>query len=169
MRRSAHEPVFPVMPTEVRSPVADFEQSSDSLLVEAISRGSVPAFAVLFDRTSHLVRAELAVLPPETGQRSEVLAATYLEVWWLAGCRTGPERIVADWIVGVVRRRIAEARAGLDQRDIRGLAGRTKPSYAELELAALLHCPVSCLAEDDTGRPPGGTVRAAAAARGDRR
>jgi hypothetical protein len=77
-----------------------------------------------------------------------VFAATYLEVWWLAGCHTGPEHSVLDWIVGVVRRRIAEARAGLGRRGIAGLAEPAKPSYAELELAALLHCPVGSLAEE---------------------
>ncbi|WP_433832472.1 hypothetical protein ACQP2E_16225 [Actinoplanes sp. CA-015351] len=113
----------------------------DGVLIEWISQGSKPAFAALFDRTQADVRAVLSVLPPGSGQRDEVLAATYLEVWWLAGCHSEPDVDVVAWLFGIAQRRMAELRCRVD-----GVVANPRPSYAQLELAALLGRPVSSLA-----------------------
>ena len=115
----------------------DFARAGDARLIGAISRGSVPAFAELFVRTSQVVRDELVALPPGSGRRNAVFAATFLEVWWLAGCRPDPRLAVRDWILGIVRRRIADAGAGAASAPGRA----AEPSYAELELVALLGGP----------------------------
>jgi hypothetical protein len=130
-------------------PPAELTDSDDSgyaALVDAISRGSGPAFAELFDRTSAEVRAVLAALPVGTGRRQEILAASYLEVWWLAGCHTGPVPDVVEWITGIARRKFAEAHAGGEPSSEPVGAGRTAPAgYALRELAALLRRPVAGL------------------------
>ena len=114
------------------SRVPDVELSTDATLVELISRGNVPAFAMLFARTSEAARAELAAHLPSVGRAGEVLAASYVEVWWLAGCHCSPDVDVTGWITGIVRRRVAELPAW----------GGPRPSYAELEFAAILRRPV---------------------------
>jgi hypothetical protein len=103
-------------------------QLSDATLVELISRGSVPAFDALFTRTLPAARAVLTTHLPGADRAGEVLAASYVEVWWLAGCHRAPEVDVTTWITGIVRRRAAELPAGEGPR----------PSYAELEFAAIL-------------------------------
>ncbi|MBB2947677.1 hypothetical protein FB565_007448 [Actinoplanes lutulentus] len=110
----------------------------DGVLIEWISQGNKPAFIALFDRTSADVRAVLSVLPPGIGQRDEVLAATYLEVWWLAGCHSEPGIDAVAWLFGIAQRRMAELRGLVD-----GVVANPRPSYAQLELAALLGRPVS--------------------------
>jgi hypothetical protein len=87
----------------------DVEQATDSGLVELISDGSVPAFVALFDRTSAAVRTELPAALPGTTRPGEIFAASYVEVWWLAGCHRLAEADVTAWIIGILRRRIAEA------------------------------------------------------------
>ena len=141
--RQPHEQSPRIVPGIHRAAADETEQTSDISLIKAISQGSTNAFAVLYDRTSNAVRAELAALSPEAGRRNEVLAASYLEVWWLAGCHPapGPELDVLLWIIGVVRRRIAETRAATGGTP----AGRVRPSHAELELATLLQRPVTSL------------------------
>jgi hypothetical protein len=114
----------------------DLEQADDPTLIELISRGSMPAFITLFDRTVEAVHAQVAAGVPEDGRISEILAASYVEVWWLAGCRPAPEADVAGWITGIVRRRVADVGRGrAPHRE--GL----RPSTAELELASLLARP----------------------------
>ncbi|MEV6633671.1 hypothetical protein AB0M54_23260 [Actinoplanes sp. NPDC051470] len=135
MSAGSPEPVEP--PAEI-----DVEGSSDSTLIELISRGSVPAFVALFDRTSEAARAELAAGLPDDRRVSEVLAATYVEVWWLAGCERAPEVDGMSWIVSILRRRISDA-ARLVGRPAALTVSRL--SYAELELAALLQRPVDRL------------------------
>lgn len=128
------------------APRFDLEQATDSDLIDLISRGSVPAFVALFDGTADVVRAELAHdLPGTTTRINEILAATYLEVWWLAGCHRKVPADVPGWITGIARRRFAEA-----SRGTAWCAGHTalenpRPSYAELEIATLLRRPVDRL------------------------
>jgi len=123
---------------------ADDELASDSILIERISQGSSSAFAVLFDRTSEAVRAEVAASLPGVGRAAEILAASYIEVWWLAGCGGTPKTGARAWIIGIVRRRIAEASRAIP-RPGGGAAMEPRPSYAELEVASLLRRPVDCL------------------------
>ena len=123
----------------------DLERATDSALVELISGGSVPAFVALFDRTSDAVRAELALGLPGAARISEIFAASYIEVWWLAGCHGAAERDITAWIIGIVRRRIAEGCRGTHRRDGPSVPEGPRPSYAELEIAALLRRPVDRL------------------------
>jgi hypothetical protein len=41
-----------------------------------------------------------------------VLAGTFVEVWWLAGCHVDPDADVMAWIDEIVQRRIADSRPG---------------------------------------------------------
>jgi hypothetical protein len=128
-------------------PSAAFEiprEDGDASLMSAISRGSASAFAELYDRTSPAVRTAVAALSPDAGQRDEVIAASYLEVWWLAGCHTGHDLDAVEWITGIARRRIVDA--GIGGRPSSG--GGTSPGYARLELAALLRRPADELVRD---------------------
>ncbi|WP_229075059.1 hypothetical protein [Actinoplanes sp. DH11] len=126
-------------------PAADLGHADDSTLARLISRGSAAAFAVLVDRTLPAARAELiaaAQAPVPAGKliaaarppvpAGEVLAASYLEVWYLAGCHHDAGADVRSWIVGIVRRRLAELARGTPAD---GLRPGPRPSYAELEVA----------------------------------
>jgi len=127
------------------SAARDDEHVSDSILIERISRGSMPAFAALFDRTSEAARAELTAGPTGAGRPGEILAASYVEVWWLAGCRRTPKIDATGWIIGIVRRRIAEAGRAIPRRGGGAALEDPRPSHAELEVASLLRRPVDRL------------------------
>lgn len=135
----------PVVPADAGPVASDFEQAGDSTLIGLISQGSVPAFAELFDRTAEATRAELAAEFPGTARRTEILAASYLEVWWLAGCHRTPEVDAAAWVGGIVRRRIHEAARGTSRHGEHAASEGPRPSYSELEIAALLGRPVDDL------------------------
>ena len=117
----------------------------DQRTMAAISRGSREAFVGLFDRTSGPIRAELASCLPG-GDHAALVAATYVEVWWLAGCHSGPERDAEEWIKRILHRRIAEVERSAKRRSRRPPAASDpvdrRPSRAELELAVLLGRPV---------------------------
>jgi hypothetical protein len=119
----------------------------DQLTVAAISGGSREAFISLFDRTSGAIHAELASRLPDLDQAVPVFAATYVEVWWLAGCHSGPDVDAVEWIRRILHRRIADVDRSARQRPRRSPAASdpapdTWPSCAERELAALLGRPV---------------------------
>ena len=119
----------------------------DQLTIAAISRGSREAFVALFDRTSVAIRAELALGLPDVDEARPVFAATYVEVWWLAGCHSGPEVDAMEWIRRILHRRIAEVDRNVKQRSrtpaaASNVAVDPRPNCAELELAALLRRPV---------------------------
>jgi hypothetical protein len=135
----------PAVPAETAPVASEFERTGDSTLIGLISRGSVPAFVELFDRTSEGARAELAAHVPETSQRGEIFAASYVEVWWLAGCHHTPEVDATAWIAGIVRRRIEEAARGMSRHGTHAASEGPRPSHAELEIAALLGRPVDDL------------------------
>ncbi|HEX5203546.1 MAG TPA: hypothetical protein VFW27_26770 [Actinoplanes sp.] len=135
----------PVMPADAGRVAADFERAGDSTLIGLISRGSVPAFVELFNRTCEGARVELAAHFLETAWRREIFAASYVEVWWLAGCHRTPEVDATAWIAGIVRRRIEEAVRGMSRHGVRGASEGPRPSYAEREIAALLGRPVDDL------------------------
>lgn len=123
----------------------DLQQATCSTLIDLISRDSVPAFAALLEWTSDAVRAELAIDLTGVVRANEILAATYLEVWWLAGCRRAAEADVTGWITGIARRRIAEASRRSARTGGRTAGEDLRPTYAELEIAALLRRPVDRL------------------------
>jgi len=84
----------------------------------------------------------VAVTPaPGARPRVQILAATYVEVWWLAGCHRGEEPDVWRWIRGILDRRIADAHRATS----RHLEGEPRPSRSELELADLLSQPIDRL------------------------
>jgi hypothetical protein len=113
--------------------------ADDRPIVEAISQGSKDAFAQLFDFTSGAVRAELLTHLKNADQAVAVFAATYVEVWWLAGCHSAAEVGVLEWIRHILRRRIADVTTALDP------AVDLWPSHAEIELATLLGRPLKRL------------------------
>ncbi|WP_328468707.1 DUF5994 family protein [Actinoplanes sp. NBC_00393] len=118
-------------------------QAGDLLspLVDAISRGSQEALAVLLHRTAEAIAAELTAGLANAGQRAAVLAGTYVEVWWLAGCRGSAESDVLQWIKQILHRRVVAARKVTSPP----VASDHRPSCAELELAALLDRPIDHL------------------------
>ena len=87
---------------------------------------------MLFDRTAGTIRTELTARLPDAKQRVPILAATYVEVWWLAGCHRGAEFDVTHWIRGILDRRIADAHRATGRQ----VEGDPRPSRSELELAA---------------------------------
>ncbi|MFI7602433.1 hypothetical protein [Actinoplanes sp. NPDC049681] len=123
----------------------DIPQATDSVLIDLISQGSVPAFVALFDRTSEAVHTELTVELTGTSRTGEIFAASYAEVWWLAGHHRTLEADAIGWIISIVRRRIAEASRETVRPGARTVLEGLRPSYAELEVAALLNRPVDCL------------------------
>lgn len=140
--------VFPRlgMPTSAGRTTSDLEEAIHSTLVELISAGSRVAFAALFDRTAETVCARITPDIPSHVRRGEILAATYVEVWWLAGCRRVPaETDVMGWIVGIARRRLDDTARGRSELRTPELVDGSRPTYAELEVAALLRRPVGDL------------------------
>ena len=115
----------------------------DQPTVAAISRGSREAFVSLFDRTSPAIRAELASRLPDVDRAAPVFAATYMEVWWLAGCHSDPDLDAVGWIRQILCRRIADLDLRAGPPTAADVATVLRPSCAELELASLLGQPVT--------------------------
>jgi hypothetical protein len=131
-------------PAAASSVVYDLKQADDSTLIDLTSQGSKSAFSALFDRTFESACAELSAYLP-AARRSEILAASYVEVWWLAGCHRAPEVGAMSWIIGIVRRRVDEAARWTARPGVQAGVEGPRPSYAELELARLLRRPVDDL------------------------
>ncbi len=154
MHRFAREPIDVRHLVEAagssRSLRDDSGSTEDSRSIEAISGGSRPAFAALLDRTSGAVRAAPAGRVRHPARAAEVFAATYVEVWWLAGCHVAPTIDVLGWITCILRRRIADAQLTPEcgATGPATLNGDLRPSYLELELVALLGRPVDHLTRD---------------------
>ncbi|WP_250009785.1 hypothetical protein [Actinoplanes sp. M2I2] len=153
MTRNRREPALD--PRPLTRAVENLEQASDSTLIELISRGNVPVFVALFDRTVDVVRTDLADFPDDI-RSGQILASSYVEVWWLSGCHRAPEAEATSWITGIVRRRVAEARREMAQPDLDAAVPGLRPSYSELEMAALLRRPVGDLraSRDRTAAAP---------------
>jgi DNA-directed RNA polymerase specialized sigma24 family protein len=131
------------------SPSTGSEQDPFGTLLAQISYGDRDAFTRLFDETSGplLDRIHAEVRDPQ--QAVAVLAATYVEVWWLAGCRPGREDDVATWIDQIARRRLRDGTPRINSRRYGPVLG-----YAVLELADLLGRPADAL----TSRRPASTA-----------
>ncbi|WIM97324.1 hypothetical protein ACTOB_000832 [Actinoplanes oblitus] len=137
--RNTARPVTPAVRPASTAPSAG--KHLESAALEAISRGSHEAFAALFDRTAKDLAADLTARLPEPRQRIAILAATYVELWWLAGCRSDAESDTAQWINRIMDRRIADWRRdpAVPPHHESGL------SRAEHELAELLGRPIEDL------------------------
>jgi hypothetical protein len=44
----------------------------------------------------------------DPGRAAAIVTATYVEVWWLAGCQTDPDADVVRWIREIAERRAVE-------------------------------------------------------------
>ena len=117
------------------------DENVEPSMVEAISRGSQEALVMLFDRTAGIICAELTARVADPEQRVPILAATYVEVWWLAGCHRGAEPDVTHWIRAILDRRIADAHRATGRQ----VDGEPRPGRSELELAGLLGRPIDRL------------------------
>jgi hypothetical protein len=134
VRDSADDAAVRTRPTGALAGTSPPTDERPAPLVQAISRGSQQAFVVLFDCTAASISAELTTRLADPEQRVAILAAAYVEVWWLAGCRSGAEPDITDWIRRILDRRIADVRQTAGQQVER----EPRPGRAELELASLL-------------------------------
>jgi hypothetical protein len=126
-------------------------------LIGPISRGSRDAFVTLFDHTRGAVRAGIDSRLRDPQSAAAVFAATYVEVWWLAGCHTGPGVDVLAWIDRIAERRSAEAGPAPGTpapSQEPGWVDAADPQHlrAALELSSLLGRPVDPLTRLDLGR-----------------
>ena len=119
----------------VRALAADTGGHLDPPIVEAIARGDRTALAVLCDRTAAAVGADLTARVPAAEQRVPILAATYVEVWWLARCGAGAHPDVTHWLGRIVGRRVADAHRAAGPP----VLPEPRPCCAERELAGLLN------------------------------
>jgi DNA-directed RNA polymerase specialized sigma24 family protein len=105
------------------------------------------AFGELFHRVSGPVSSRVRRQVPDPFRVAGVVAGTFVEVWWLAGCHVDPDTDVMAWINKIVRRRVADSRqlapppadsVAVASAAITGLWVQR----VEVELAALLRrCP----------------------------
>jgi hypothetical protein len=117
--------------TALIDPVVDRTLPS---IMDAISGGSREAFVALFDRTAGFISVELTACLADADERAAILAATYVEVWWLAGCRSSADPDVPQWIRRILHRRVKAAHRAVSPPT----GWQQRPSRAELELATLL-------------------------------
>jgi hypothetical protein len=126
-------------------------------LTEPISRGSRDAFVTLFDHTRAAVHASIDLRLQDPESAAAAFAATYVEIWWLAGCHTGPDTDVIGWIDHIVERRTAEAHPHPSpptplQEPTPVNAADPQQLRATLELSSLLGRPVDPPTHIDLGR-----------------
>ncbi|GAA2532805.1 hypothetical protein [Winogradskya humida] len=79
-------------------------------LMEQVSRGDREAFAILYEHTSGPVRDRIQAHLVHRHATTTLVAAVYVEVWWLAGCYAGPASGVTGWIHGIAERRLRDRR-----------------------------------------------------------
>jgi hypothetical protein len=101
-----------------------------------ISRGSRVAFKTLFDETAGPIGTRLETQLRDRGRAAGIVAATYIEVWWLAGCHTGPDDDILRWIDDIVERRLTDVTRPRNERS------DPRSHRAALELADLLDRPI---------------------------
>jgi hypothetical protein len=77
-------------------------------LIVRIARRDHAAFTALYDDTFNCLRDGLDLRLGDTAWADGVLAATYVEIWWLAGGHTHPASDAVAWMNDIVERRVAE-------------------------------------------------------------
>ena len=105
-------------------------------LIRRIADDDHAAFSELYYRCSGLVAYGLRSQVTDRRRAAGVLAGTFVEVWWLAGCHVDEDTDVMVWIEGIVQRRVADSRPAAEPGP-----GVPSPHWArgvEMELAALL-------------------------------
>ncbi|MBW6439808.1 hypothetical protein KZ829_39390 [Actinoplanes hulinensis] len=112
-------------------------------LIRRISDNDRGAFAELFDQCSGLVLPGLRGQVPDQHRVAGILAGTFIEVWWLAGCHVDPDTDVMAWIDEIVQRRVADSwpaapSAANPTSPGRGILGALWAHSIEVELAGLL-------------------------------
>ncbi|MEU7903487.1 hypothetical protein [Actinoplanes sp. NPDC049118] len=112
-------------------------------LIRRIADDDHGAFAELFDRCSDPVSRRLHRQVPDRHRVAGVLAGTFVEVWWLAGCHVDPDTDVMVWIDEILRRRIAGSRSAAPSAADpsspgTGLPGASWAQGVEVELSGLL-------------------------------
>jgi hypothetical protein len=112
-------------------------------LIRRVADDDLGAFGELFDHCSGLVLSGLRGQVSDPYRVAAVLAGTFVEVWWLAGCHIDPDTNVMAWIGEIVQRRVADSRpASPSSADLAspglGLLGARWAQGVEVELACLL-------------------------------
>lgn len=112
-------------------------------LVRRIADDDRDAFGELFDRCSGQVWRCLGRQVVDPHRAGRVLAGTFVEVWWLAGCHVDQGTDVVAWIEEIVARRVADSQPAALATAIAaspevGLLGAQWAQGVELELAGLL-------------------------------
>lgn len=78
------------------------------LLVHHIAAGDHAALAELYDLLSGDVRSQAQVSFADSRDVDVVVAATFLQVWWLAALHDGNEDDVRGWIARIASGRVAD-------------------------------------------------------------
>jgi DNA-directed RNA polymerase specialized sigma24 family protein len=112
-------------------------------LIRRIADNDRGAFAELFDQYSGLLSRRLRRQVPDRHRVAGVVAGTFVEVWWLAGCHVDPDTDVMVWIDEILQRRVADSRPGAPSSADpalpgMGLRGAPWTHGVEVELAGLL-------------------------------
>jgi hypothetical protein len=113
------------------------------LLIRRIAGDDRGAFVELFDQCSALVVADLCERVADRHRVAGVVAGTFVEVWWLAGCHVDADTDVMVWLGEIVQRRVADSRpaaTSLSGPAVPGLnlIGPAWTQGIEVELAGLL-------------------------------
>jgi hypothetical protein len=126
-------------------------------LLRRISNNERDAFAELFDHLSRRLLATVQSRVPDPHRATAIVTATFVEVWWLAGCHAGPDCDVVAWVDRIAHRRAGEGPPATDAAGQPAGSASTQPAgsasitaadvaalrdrCAELELTALLGRP----------------------------
>lgn len=86
------------------------EEEPMTQLVRRIAASDKSAFAVLYDAMSSQVRGQALAALSSGDAVDAVVAATFLQVWWLAPLYNPDRADVATWISAVAAERIADRR-----------------------------------------------------------
>ncbi|GIE90958.1 hypothetical protein Are01nite_74380 [Actinoplanes regularis] len=112
-------------------------------LIRRIADNDRDALAELFDQYSGLLSRRLRRQVPDRHRAAGIVAGTFVEVWWLAGCHLDPDTDAMVWIDEILQRRVADSRpaAPLSADPAppgMGPLGAPSTHGVEVELAGLL-------------------------------